>query len=137
MAKCSTFRGWFGTVGLKLQENIMPDWSIKIEGKPAVFTPDIEPFKPGKPLKVVQGDIVSWDNESDDPHFPVPDDPATFGNFMTSAVTPDDSSDGYNVNAVSGTTISYHCSLHPNERGQIVVVDFGASDTDGTEDLIA
>ena len=37
----------------------------------------------------------------------------------------------------SGTTISYHCSLHANERGQIVVVDFGASDLDGTEDLIA
>ena len=113
----------------------MPDWSIKIEGKPAVFTPDIEPFKPGKPLTVVQGDIVSWNNESDDPHFPVPDDPATFGNFMLSEVTPGNSSAGYNVVAVSGSTISYSCRLHPKERGQIVVVDFGASDIDG--DLIA
>lgn len=115
----------------------MPDWSIKIEGKPAVFTPDIEPFKPGKPLTVVQGDIVSWNNESGEPHFPVPDNPAAFGNFMGSEVAPDNSSDGYNVVAVSGSNISYHCSLHPKERGLIVVVDFGAPDVDGSEDPIA
>jgi hypothetical protein len=66
----------------------------------------------------------------------VPDDPKTFGVFMTTAVTPDNPSGAYNVNAESGTTISYHCSLHKNEHGQIVVVDFGASDY-GTEDLIA
>ena len=111
----------------------MPDWSIKIEGKPAVFTPDIDGVKPGTPLTVVQGDIVSWNNESGDPHFPVPDE-ATFGAFMTSAITPDNSSPGYNVVAASGTTIAYHCSLHANEHGKIVVVDFG---DDGTEDLIA
>jgi hypothetical protein len=116
----------------------MPDWSIKIEGKPpAVFTPDIDGVKPGTPLTVVQGDIVSWNNESGDPHFPVPDEPATFGAFMSSAVTPDNSSPGYNVVAASGTTIAYHCKLHANEHGQIVVVDFGASDLDGSEDLIA
>jgi plastocyanin len=113
----------------------MPDWSIKIAGKPAVFTPDIDGVKPGTPLTVVQGDIVSWNNESGDPHFPVPDNPA-FAAFMRSAVTPDNSSDAYNVVAASGTTISYHCSLHPNERGKIVVVDFGDSDID-SEDLIA
>ena len=115
----------------------MPDWSIKIEGKPAVFTPDIDGVKPGTPLTVVQGDLVSWNNQSGDPHFPVPDDPVKFGAFMRSAITPDNASTAYNVNAVSGTTIAYHCSLHDNERGQIVVVDFGASDLDGTEDLIA
>jgi len=116
----------------------MPDWSIKIEGKPAVFTPDIDNLnlKPGTPLQVVQGDLVSWNNETDDPHFPVPDDPAKFGVFMTAAVTPDNPSGAYNVVAPSGTTISYRCSLHDNEHGQIVVVDFGASDY-GTEDLIA
>ena len=56
------------------------------------------------------------------------------GAFMTSAITPDNSSPGYNVIAESGTTIAYHCSLHANEHGKIVVVDFG---DDGTEDLIA
>ena len=108
----------------------MPDWSIKIQGKPAVFTPDIDGTKPGTPLQVVTGDLVSWNNESGEPHFPVPDDTASFGVFMTAAITPDNSSPAYNVVAASGTTISYHCSLHANERGKIVVVDFGASDTD-------
>jgi hypothetical protein len=112
----------------------MPDWSIKIAGKPAVFTPDIDGVKPGTPLQVVQGDIVSWNNESDDPHFLVPDSPK-FGAFMTAALTPDNSSGAYNVVAPSGTTISYHCSLHKHEQGQIVVVDFGASDSDGTEGI--
>jgi hypothetical protein len=137
VAKRSAFRGWFGTVGLELQENIMPDWSIKIEGKPpAKFTPDIDGVTPGTPLTVVQGDLVSWNNQSGDPHFPVPDEPAKYGAFMRSAITPGDASDAYNVVAASGAIISYHCSLHDNEHGQILVVDFGASDT-GTEDLIA
>jgi plastocyanin len=118
----------------------MPDWSIKIEGKPAVFTPDIDNIKPGTPLQVVQGDLVSWNNETDDPHFLVPDDPK-YGVFMTAAITPDNPSGAYNVNAAVNpqtrtTTISYHCSLHDNEHGQIVVVDFGATDY-GPKDLIA
>jgi hypothetical protein len=114
----------------------MPDWSIRIEGKPAVFTPDIDGVKPGTPLKVVQGDLVSWNNQTDDPHFPVPDDPNKFGVFMTAPIRAGSSSGAYNVVAPSGTTISYHCSLDADLRGQIVVVDFGASDY-GTEDLIA
>jgi hypothetical protein len=52
---------------------------------------------------------------------------------MTTAIAPDNSSGAYNVNAASGTTISYRCSLHDNEHGQIVVVDFGASDVEGAE----
>jgi hypothetical protein len=115
----------------------MPDWSIKIEGKPAVFTPDIEPFKRGKPLKVVQGDLVSWNNATGDPHFPVPDDQNKYGVFMTAAIAPDDSSGAYNVIAKTGSIISYHCSLHDNEHGEIVVVPFGASDLDGAEDPVA
>jgi plastocyanin len=122
----------------------MPDWSIKIEGKPAVFTPDIDNIKPGTPLKVVQGDLVSWNNESDEPHFLVPEpvtDPVSgqqkqLSPFMTAPLAPGNPSGAYNVVEPSGTTISYHCSLHDNERGQIVVVDFGASDY-GPEDLIA
>src|SRR3954447_17113674 len=102
----------------------MPDWSIRIEGKPAVFTPDIENLnlKPGTPLQVVQGDLVSWNNETDDPHFLVPDDPPTpkdtqFSALMTEPLTPGNSSRAYNIVAPSGTTISYHCSLHADEHG--------------------
>ena len=115
----------------------MPDWSIKIEGKPAVFTPDIDGVKPGTPLQVVQGDLVSWNNQSADPHFPVPDEPEKFGVFMTAPVAPDNPSGAYNVIAKTGSIISYHCSLHDNEHGEIIVVPFGASDLDGAEDPAA
>lgn len=106
----------------------MPDWSIKIEGIPPAFTPDIEkdpPIPPGTPLKVVQGDLVSWDNLTNHPHWPTPDDPATYGQFMTEAVAPDSSSTAYNIVSPAGTVINYHCSIHPLLRGQIIVVNFG------------
>ncbi|MEA2888799.1 MAG: hypothetical protein QOD11_3159 [Bradyrhizobium sp.] len=122
----------------------MPDWSIKIERTPAVFTPDIDKLRPGTPLKVVQGDVVSWNNESDDPHFLVPEpapDPVSgkmmeFSPFMTAPLAPGNSSSGYNVIAPLRTTICYHCTLHANEHNKIVVVEFGATDY-GPEDLIA
>jgi|SRR3954452_12338365 hypothetical protein len=103
----------------------MPDWSIKIQGKPAVFTPDIGGTRHGAPLKVVQGDIVSWNNMTQQGHWPVPDDRNSYGLFSTMPVDPNSSTTAYNVAAKAGTTISYHCYCHPEERGQIVVVDFG------------
>jgi hypothetical protein len=56
--------------------------------------------------------------------------------FMTAPLAPGNSSGAYNVIEPSGTIISYHCSLHANEHGKIVVVDFGATDY-GTDDLTA
>ena len=103
----------------------MPDWSIKIEGNPAVFTPDIDGTPAGEPLKVVQGDLVSWNNMTGEPHWPAPDDPVSYGQFMTGPVAPNTASTAYNVVAQAGTTIPYHCSLHPEMRGKIVVVKFG------------
>jgi plastocyanin len=107
----------------------MPDWSIKIQakgrGKTAVFTPDIDGAKPGSALKVVQGDLVSWNNMTNQGHWPVPDDRSSYGLFTTTPVDPDESSTAYNVVATAGTTISYHCYCHPEERGTIVVVPFG------------
>ena len=109
----------------------MPDWSVKIEDKPgkqpkpAVFTPDIDGTPTGTPLKVVQGDLVSWNNTTDQAHWPVPDDPVTYGSFMANPVQPDSASTAYNIIAETGTTISYHCSLHPGEQAKIVVVKFG------------
>ena len=102
----------------------MPDWSIKIEDKPAVFTPDINGTPSGTPLKVVQGDLVSWNNTTDEQHWPVPDDPS-YGEFITQPIDPDTSSTAYEVIAKAGTTVSYHCRLHPKETGQMIVVNFG------------
>ena len=120
----------------------MPDWSIKIvpaKGKPGVFArfkPDLKKAKPGQPLKVVQGDLVSWNNTTDKEHWPwpvasanaPPQDPTPDGNVLVSAVIkPDSSSPAYNVGAPAGTTIFYCCKCHPEERGQLVVVAFGQS----------
>jgi hypothetical protein len=116
----------------------MPDWSVKIEDKPGkppkpgqpapppVYTPDIDGTPSGTPLTVVQGDIVSWNNSTDQAHWPTPDDP-TIGSFMTTPVQPYTSSTAYNVIAEAPATISYHCSLHPGETGKIKVVKFGES----------
>src|SRR6266850_1466983 len=101
------------------QETVMPDWSIKIvpvKGKPgifATFTPDIDGSKPGQPLKVVQGDLVSWNNTTTQQHWPVPDDPQTYGDFIAGPIDPDSSSSAYNIVATAGATINYHCRLHP------------------------
>ena len=106
----------------------MPDWSIKIQGIPPMFTPDIEktpPIPRGTPLKVVQGDLVSWNNMTNQEHWPAPDDPDTYGQFMTGPIAPDSSSTAYNIVSPAGTTIAYHCSLHPLLRGKIIVVKFG------------
>jgi hypothetical protein len=102
----------------------MPDWSIKIERKPAVFTPDIDGTPSGQPLTVVEGDLVSWNNMTKDPHWPVPDD-STLGNFINKPIDPDSSSTRYNIVSKAGTTISYHCSLHKDEHGKMIVVKFG------------
>ena len=103
----------------------MPDWSIKIEGKPAVFTPDINKAASGAPLKVVQGDLISWNNTTGEQHWPTPDDAGELGSFMTSPVAPYSPSTAYNVISKAGTTISYRCSIHPEECGTILVVNFG------------
>src|ERR1043165_5311488 len=95
---------------LQLQERPMPDWSIKIAGIPPLFTPDIDGTPPGAPLKVVQGDLVSWNNMTTHAHWPAPDDPDTYGQFMTGPIAPNSSSTAYNIVSPAGTTIPHHCS---------------------------
>ena len=89
----------------------MPDWSIKIQGKPAVFTPDIDGTKPGTPLKVVTGRYRQLEQHdqrrSTSPCRTIP----TYGAFMAGPIKSRSSSTAYNVAAPAGTTISYHCSF--------------------------
>lgn len=115
----------------------MPDWSVKIEdnpGKPpqpgqpplpAVYTPDIDGTPTGTALTVVQGDIVSWNNTTDQAHWPAPEDLDAHGSFMAAPVQPYSASTAYNVITKAGTTISYRCLLHQGEHGEIKVVNFG------------
>jgi hypothetical protein len=125
----------------------MPDWSIKIvpvqnpvPDRAAEFVPDINGAKPGDPLKVEVGDLVSWNNTSNnDEHWPWLCADATYqfvdpppGNFYltTDKIAPRDSSPYLAVTQPQGTTLYYCCKYHHNEHGRIVVVGFGQSSED-------
>jgi hypothetical protein len=123
-----------------IEEVAMPDWSVMIVpasgtlGVNAAFQPDIDGAKPGQPLRVVQFDIVSWNNTTDKDRWPwllsgpdaAPVDPPPGGQFLTSApIKPNSSSPAYNVTQTTGTTIFYCDKLNPAVRGQMVVVPFG------------
>jgi plastocyanin len=98
----------------------MPGITIKkIDGK-TVFQPDRPGANPGDPLEVVLGDLVTWNNETDDPHHPVATDPA--GPFLTNEIPPGGvSSPIFNVTQTPPKTIAYTCSLHADEKGSIKV----------------
>lgn len=119
----------------------MPDWSIKIipnpsqiAGQPAVFVPDLKGAKPGDPLKAQVDDIVTWNNTTNQPHWPWPTDanfkplpdsqvPRGSANYLSDQIPPGSSSrPSYVVVApASGSTIYYCCKLNPAMHGTIVV----------------
>ncbi|MEA2870430.1 MAG: hypothetical protein QOH67_406 [Hyphomicrobiales bacterium] len=70
---------------------------------------------PGEPLKVARGATVTWNNLTKEIHHPVAINPP---GFITDQIAPDDVSDpGF----VATKTITYECSLHPDEKGSIEV----------------
>jgi len=116
------------------------DWAIDIipSGTGAAFRPKlVPPAKPGDPLKAQPLDIVSWGNRTTEQHQPWP----TVGNapngppvpvpasgnppgFMCDPILPDQSSSPqFVVTGTAGTQINYCCRFHPDERGQILVVN--------------
>jgi hypothetical protein len=117
----------------------MPDWSIKIVGQPgqtATFEVDRNDVEPGNPLVAGQGDLVSWNNTTEDDHRPWPLDAQ--GNPMPVSAVPRGSkyylSDTIPRDSSSrptwlvpskaqdgSTTVQYCCLLHPQERGQIII----------------
>src|SRR5215469_16643195 len=118
----------------------MPDWSIKIvpaenptTDLPAAFVPDLSGAQPGTPLNAQVDDIVTWNNTTNEDHWPWPVDyngnplpdaqvSTQFGNFFSEKIAAGMSSrPSYNVPSVpfSGTTINYCCKLHPKVLGQI------------------
>ena len=56
----------------------MPDWSIKIvsdpSGGPAAFVPDLKGAQPGQPLVATDDDLITWNNTTNEPHWPWPAD---------------------------------------------------------------
>jgi hypothetical protein len=122
----------------------MPDWSIKIvptgSGTGAAFQPDVPGSNPGDPLSAQQGDLVSWNNTTDQAHQAwqtdanyqplsdawVSEHPELgMGDSIPSGRS---SSPAYDVSWPSALappqtwTIYYFCKLHPtveSERGTI------------------
>ena len=117
----------------------MPDWSIKIvpsrrRGGPAAFVPDLKGAKPGQALVAQVDDLVTWNNTTNDAHWPwpadasyakLPDDKVSqqAGNYLSNQIQPGLSSrPSYDVvMPAAGTTIYYCCKLHPEEHGMITV----------------
>lgn len=101
------------------------NWSIKIEGAPAKFNPDVYGAEPGSPLQAQSGDLVSWNNQTADPHeiwvndttgsTQITDRIEKYQSSFPAYVTPQSTSS-------TEQTIDYYCSLHENEQGRIVVV---------------
>jgi hypothetical protein len=119
------------------------DWSVKIvpaanptPTAPAAFQPDLMGSKPGDPLKVLDDDLVTWNNTTAQEHWPwqtdanyapVPENPTTHDPQdptlkLSNPIKPNSSSrPSYDVLKPGGGTIYYCCKYHPQERGTIVV----------------
>ncbi len=103
----------------------MSAWSVMIvAGSPyAKFVPDA--FSQSGALRAAAGDLVSWNNQTDDVHQPYATD-ASFkptGPALSDPVGPwTSSSPGYVIAAnAKGTTIYYACAYHPAEQGTLEV----------------
>jgi hypothetical protein len=113
-------------------------WSIKIidggnPGDPAEFVPQLQPGGP-QGLLAQAGDLVSWNNKTDEVHEPWPTDdkfkPLPAKNipptgYMSDEINPRKSSrpSWAIVQPVpaNGSTIYYCCKLHNKERGIITI----------------
>jgi plastocyanin len=74
------------------------------------------PYSPN-PATVRSGSTVTWSNVDDeDIHTATADD----GSFSTGMINPGSSGQAV-INAEPGTTVSYHCDVHPEMRGTLQV----------------
>ena len=123
----------------------MPVWSIKIvpsasqiAGQPVAFVPDLPGAQPGDPLKVLSGDLVSWNNTTNGVYQPWPTDqnhvkltdaqvgPRGSANYLSDPVQANASSRPTWTAAaspVTGKTIYYCAKDFPDVRGTIVITN--------------
>lgn len=88
--------------------------SIKRNSQP----PGCTIFEPSQ-VQAEVGDQVFWRNDDSVPHFPTPVGQSYV--FMPNQIAPNSTSPAF-APSQSGVTISYVCSLHPNETGGTLVV---------------
>jgi plastocyanin len=105
----------------------MAVWSVNIVAganpdDPATFVAQNQPNAPVGTIYADAGDIVSWNNTTDQDHQPVQDplEPPV-GTLVWPVVTPSHQTSGYVVTGKPGTTISYTCLLHSSEKGKILI----------------
>lgn len=111
----------------------MADWSIKIVEIDGVasFVTDFPDSQQGDPLQAMQGDLVSWNNTTENVHQPWETDsnynPKT-SSTLSNIIAPGQSSNWYNCSQPTTKpriwTVYYYCSQHPSnqqERGTIEV----------------
>jgi len=91
-------------------------WRINIKTNPTPGGPALFEFEES-PQQIVLGDLIIWSNQDTVPHFPGAADNKTL--FMSNQIAPNSSSS--NFRTTKDGTITYICSLHPNEIGTIVV----------------
>ncbi len=111
-------------------------WSVIIQGDPMSFDPDVYGTDPGAPLKAQVGDMVCWNNQTEEPHQIAVADKDGTTSFTTELIESRKSSQpGYvaqatdlidvqiniETGAVTGT-IRYSCVKHDGEVGTIQVV---------------
>jgi plastocyanin len=105
----------------------MAVWSVNIvaganPGDPATFVAQNQPNAPVGTVYADPGDIVSWNNTTNQDHQPVQVNVTPpLGTLVWPPVTPGHQTDAYVVSGNSGATISYTCLLHSSEQGTIVI----------------
>ena len=99
----------------------MAVWTVRITGVPASFIARNQPNAPVGTLFADPDDLVSWDNQTDEPH-------QLRGPGLSFDVAPGDQTAAWNVPtppSADSTTISwpisYQCALHSGEVGTIQV----------------
>ncbi len=93
-------------------------WGIIIEevGGKVVFRPDVPGAQAGDPLGADVGDIVTWNNRTNDAHHPVATEPG--GLFLTEDIPAGQvSSPMFNIETAG--IIKYVCAHHEDEVGSI------------------
>jgi hypothetical protein len=95
----------------------MGDFSIKIvpgeEG--AQFQVDIDGFAPGVALEAPANSCITWNNTTDQPH-----QLTDGGTYQSGEIDPGSSNKN---ELVLLADVTYHCTLHDGETGQINVVE--------------
>jgi plastocyanin len=109
----------------------MADWTVKIVeiNGVAAFVTDFPDSEQGDPLQAMQGDLVSWNNTTDNVHQPWETDPnynPKTSSTLSGVLPPGQPSNWYNCSQPTTKprtwTVYYYCSQHPSnqqERGTI------------------